>query len=371
MIAVPDAFANSYAQGRANFLKAAASAAVPTRSFVQAEKGLNGEELAIDVAYQGSADAQRLLILSCGTQGADGFAGSAVQTFLLHDGEWREKAQAAGVAVLYVHAVNPWGMSHLTFADAENINFVRNFVDFSRPLPANPGYEQVHAKALTPAWQISPESEAASQQIVAKHGLQFLLNIHQRGQYTRPDGVYYGGTQPSWSQQQWRQILRSYASAAQHIAWLDMRRGWGVSSGQATLIANALPSDEEAIDRARAWWAAGDNTALVARPDALQTLIPFGTGNPVVSFAQECPQAQYTGLAAYFAVSQSIQEMSFAARSSQWLRAQAQPSAADTERTHAMMQAISFKTDSTWQGPVIAQGRQLAFLAVTGLQRER
>ncbi len=369
MLAVPDAFATNYAQARVKFLQAAATAALPTRSFTQNEKGLEGEDLALDVAFEGHTDAPNLLILSCGTQGADGFAGSAIETFLLHDQEWHEQVINSDSAVLYVHAVNPWGMSHLTFSDAQNINFVRNFVDFAKPLPANLGYEQLHEKALTPPWEISHESEAATQEIIKKHGLHFLLNIHQRGQYTRPNGFYYGGTAPSWSHQQWRKLLQTYGQRAQRIAWVDMRRGWGISSGQATLVANASPCDEEAIDRARDWWAAGDNTALVARPDALQTLIPFGTGNPVVSLAQECPQAQYTGLAAYFAVVESMQELSFAARSAQWLQAQTQPSSADAERTHAMMRAVSFKTQSTWQGPVIAQGRQIAFQALAGLSK--
>lgn len=371
MLAVPDAFATNYAQARVKFLQAAATAALPTRSFTQNEKGLEGEDLALDVAFEGHTDAPNLLILSCGTQGADGFAGSAIETFLLHDQEWHEQVKNSDSAVLYVHAVNPWGMSHLTFSDAQNINFVRNFVDFAKPLPANLGYEQLHEKALTPPWAISHESEAATQEIIKKHGLHFLLNIHQRGQYTRPNGFYYGGTAPSWSHQQWRKLLQTYGQRAQRIAWVDMRRGWGISSGQATLVANASPCDEEAIDRARDWWAAGDNTALVARPDALQTLIPFGTGNPVVSLAQECPQAQYTGLAAYFAVVESMQELSFAARSAQWLQAQTQPSSADAERTHAMMRAVSFKTQSTWQGPVIAQGRQIAFQALAGLSKTK
>ncbi len=190
MIALSDVFASSYQEARTHFLQAAASAGLAVRSFVQTEKGLEGEELAIDVAYHGKTDAQRLLILSCGTQGADGFAGSAIQSYLLQQQAWLTQCQEQDIAVLYVHAINPWGMSHLTFGDAQNINFVRNFVDFSQPLPANPGYAQLHEKALIPAWQISAESEAASQQIVAKHGIHALLNIHQRGQYTHPNGFY-------------------------------------------------------------------------------------------------------------------------------------------------------------------------------------
>ena len=66
-----------------------------------------------------------------------------------------------------------------------------------------------------------------------------------------------------------------------------------------------------------------------------------------------------------------MQEMSFAARSSQWLRNQNPASAEDTARTHAMMRAISFKTERNWQEPVLTQGQQLAFLALDGLANSR
>jgi hypothetical protein len=41
----------------------------------------------------------------------DGTMGSGVQVFALHDQEWRDKARSAGVAVLYVHALDPWAFS--------------------------------------------------------------------------------------------------------------------------------------------------------------------------------------------------------------------------------------------------------------------
>jgi hypothetical protein len=67
----------------------------------------------------------------------EGFCGSGVQVFALHDQEWRDLAHAEGVAVLYIHALNPYGFSHLRRATHENVDLNRNFHDFSLPLPVN------------------------------------------------------------------------------------------------------------------------------------------------------------------------------------------------------------------------------------------
>lgn len=367
MIPVTEAFATSYAAARSKFLQAAKSAQLPVHSFVHPQKGAEGEDLAMDVVFQGEPQAERLLILSNASQGADGFAGSAVQTFLLHDQEWQEKARTQGVAVLYVHAINPWGMSHWRFGDHENINFLRNFVDFTQELPSNAGYAQMHEQTLYPHWQVEHDLDDTSAKIVEQYGLSSLLSIFQRGQYTHPDGFYYGGTHPAWAQTQWREILRKWGQQAKRIAWVDMRRGWGVSSGMATRIANVPADAKDAVARAQKWWAINEHQETVLAPDAPQTIFAAGFGSPIISFAQECPQAEFTGLAAYFAVSESLQEVSQAGRSAHWLSAQAQPSQADKDRVEALMRNISYKDEPTWQGPVISQGRQIAFQAVNGL----
>jgi hypothetical protein len=48
----------------------------------------------MDVALDGDADAERLLIVTSACHGVEGHCGSGVQVFALHDAEWREKAKA-------------------------------------------------------------------------------------------------------------------------------------------------------------------------------------------------------------------------------------------------------------------------------------
>ena len=63
--------------------------------------------LALDVARDGPASARSLLVVSSACHGVEGFCGSGVQVALLDDEDWHRAAQDAGVAVLYLHGLNP------------------------------------------------------------------------------------------------------------------------------------------------------------------------------------------------------------------------------------------------------------------------
>ena len=98
MIAVNEAFSPSYARARVQFLEAAASAGMAIESHTHPLPGRDGEVLAMDVARDGAMDADKLLIISSACHGAEGYCGSGVQVFALHDQEWQDKARDAGVA---------------------------------------------------------------------------------------------------------------------------------------------------------------------------------------------------------------------------------------------------------------------------------
>ena len=132
-------FAQTYAQAREKFLAAAEAAELDTHSHPHPMRGRDGEPLALDVVRDGPPDAKRLLIISSGCHGVEGFCGSGIQVALLGDAAWRRSAHEAGVAVLYLHALNPYGFSWWRRTTQENIDLNRNFQDFHRPLPANPG----------------------------------------------------------------------------------------------------------------------------------------------------------------------------------------------------------------------------------------
>ena len=92
----------------------------------------------MDVARFGAADASALLILSSACHGVEGYCGSGVQNALLADAGFQAAAARAGVAVLYIHALNPYGFSWLRRTTHENVDLNRNFQDFPSRCRATP-----------------------------------------------------------------------------------------------------------------------------------------------------------------------------------------------------------------------------------------
>src|SRR5437879_2714417 len=113
MNAVPH-FAQSYAEARDKFLAAGqARGARRFRHVHSSERGAQGEELSIDLLQIGDDRAPGLLLLTSGTHGVEGFCGSGCQVALLHDEAFLAAVERLGVSVLMLHALNPYGFSHL------------------------------------------------------------------------------------------------------------------------------------------------------------------------------------------------------------------------------------------------------------------
>lgn len=109
MLSVQSTFSKSYAQARQKFLDASQAADLKVQSHHHPLPGRDGETLAMDVVRDGPADANNLLIISSACHGVEGYCGSEVQIHALHNAAWRHAAGEAGVAVLYIHALNPYG----------------------------------------------------------------------------------------------------------------------------------------------------------------------------------------------------------------------------------------------------------------------
>ena len=154
-------FSGTYAEARAKFLEAAAERGAAVESFVHpAHRGALGEALATDVALIGAIDAKKLLLVTSGTHGPEGFCGSGTQVATLNDADLLSRLQQAGVALLLVHAVNPHGFSHLHRTNEDNIDLNRNHIDFNAPLPVNAGYAEVEPLVLPATWPPTSASTA-------------------------------------------------------------------------------------------------------------------------------------------------------------------------------------------------------------------
>jgi hypothetical protein len=217
-------FSDTYREARQKFL-AAAPKAKPYRC---STPGPAGEALFTDAAYFGRPDAKRLLVVVSGTHGAEGYCGSAAQLLFLH-AKFHEGLPSS-TGVLLIHALNCYGFAWDRRVTAEGCDLNRNFVDFSKPVPPNPGYEEL-ADHLVPA-DLSEEgmrrAEAAIAAYRARHGEWKFQEARKSGQYTTPGGMFYGGSAPTEARRTLEQIEADHDAAAREaVVIIDYHTGLG------------------------------------------------------------------------------------------------------------------------------------------------
>ena len=249
---VQNSFSTSYAQARQKFLSAAERAGLAVDSYLHPLQGRDGEDLAMDVVLDGSPDARQLLILSSACHGVEGYCGSGVQIHALQDNAWREASARQGVAVLYIHALNPHGFSHKRRVTHENIDINRNFHDFSKPLPDNQPYRELHPLLLPEQWPPDEANVMATGQYIAERGMPAFQAAVSKGQHEFADGLFFGGKAPAWSNLTLRRVLQKYGQRCHKLAWIDLHTGLGPCGVGERIFACA--DDAAAFARAKAWW---------------------------------------------------------------------------------------------------------------------
>jgi hypothetical protein len=351
-------FAQSYAEARSKFLAGAAAAGLSIQSHRHPLPGRDGEDLAMDVARFGAADAPGLLLISSGCHGAEGFCGSGVQNALLADVAFHAAAQAAGVAVLYVHALNPYGFSWLRRTTHENVDLNRNWHDFSQPLPRNEDYAKLAHLFVPDAWPPVAEVGAGITAFVARHGMKALQTAMSGGQHEFADGLFFGGRGPTWSQLVLREVLRQHGRQCTKLAWIDLHTGLG-PSGHGERIFSAR-DDTAALQRARAWW--GEVTSIYDGSSSSAKL----TGMMFSGAYEECPQAEYTGIAMEYGTL-PLTEVTDALRADQWLQNHPETGAAQRADIKRLLRDAFYTDTDTWKRQVLEQGIESAYQGLAGL----
>ena len=359
MTNIHDAFSKSYAEARQKFLTAAAQAGLQVESHIHPNKGRDGEELAMDVAREGPADAKHVLLVSSACHGVEGYCGSGVQIDALRSAEWHKAVAQSGVAVVYVHALNPHGFSHVRRVTQENVDLNRNFHDFSKPLPDNTAYKEVQHLLLPDVWPPNEANMQATMQYIATHGMPKLQAAVSQGQHHDPKGLFFGGQAPTWSNQTIRKVLKQHGGTAQKLAWIDLHTGLGPSGIGERIYAGA--NDAAAIQRARTWW--GNITSIYDGTSSSA----FLTGLMWMSVQDECPQTEYTGIALEYGTL-PMNDMLMALRADHWLHLH--PEASDDLKKSIKAQIFNaFYTDTDeWRAQIISQARDAMAQAIQGLK---
>jgi hypothetical protein len=217
-------FSDSYEEARTKFVAAAPN----VRSYRCSTPGPRGEALFTDAAYFGPPDAKQLLVLVSATHGVEGYCGSAGQLLFLQSKLHQDLPPST--AVLFIHALNCYGFAWDRRVTAEGCDLNRNFVDFSKPVPANPGYEEL-AEYLVPADRTEEGMQRAEAAIAAYRSVHGELKFHQArksGQYTRPGGMFYGGAEPTEANRTLEQIAKDFDVASRDkVIIIDYHTGLG------------------------------------------------------------------------------------------------------------------------------------------------
>ena len=351
-------FAQTYGEARDKFFAAARGRGLGVETHVHPLPGRDGEMLAMDVARDGPADAKAVLVVSSACHGVEGFCGSGIQGALLDDPAWHRTLAEAGVAVLYVHALNPYGFSWWRRTTHENVDLNRNFLDFTLEPPANPAYDELATLIVPETWPVDAATIEALAAYVATHGERALQQAVSGGQYRHPRGIFYGGDAPTWSHLTLRQVLRQHGTRCAKLGWIDLHTGLGPSGHGERIYAGR--DDAETYARARAWW--GDVTSIYDGSSASALL----TGLLWNSAYEECAQAEYTGMALEYGTVPTT-EMIGALRADQWLENHPETDTATRQAIKRQVRDAFYTDTDAWKDSVVAQGVDAAFGALRGL----
>jgi hypothetical protein len=352
-------FPDDYRAAREAFVAAAEEAGLGITSRVHPKMhGADGKPLFLDVAQAGPRNAKRALLLISGTHGVEGYFGSGVQTGLLRQGLARRLPK--GVKLVILHALNPFGFSWNRRVNEHNADINRNFVDHAHP-PANEAYDAL-ADAIAPR-TISPaamkKANAKLSAYAAKHGPFALQEAISRGQYHHPDGLYFGGTQESWSAQMLKDVFREELRDAEELIVIDFHTGLG-ETGASEMITEDLPGSE-AYARAKNMWG-----ELVHSSEAGESVsAPLcGTIDSAVGFWMKGKKLTFAALEVG---TQSLRDVFDALRKDNWLHAHARLDHKDAKSIKKKIRAAFYPDTKDWKHKVFKSADHVVGRALTAL----
>ena len=354
-------FPSSYRVTRQRFLDAADAVEGRIENIRNPRHGPDDESLFMDILSLGSEDATGVLVVSSGTHGVEGFAGSGIQTRLLREGTFSRLPP--NVKLLMVHGINPYGMAHLRRFNEDNVDLNRNFRDQSVLPPANDGYETL-ADAFGPV-SISFWSEVASWSrllwFTVTAGRAEFQAAASQGQYSHPQGLFYGGTFDTWSNVTLRSVVSRYLAGANRVVIVDLHTGLG-QYGNAEIILNS-PDHSPEYQRSVAIWG----------PELTRTTV---TGESVSSHLKASlklalprflPTAEVTAVSLEFGTLPPLEVLK-ALRAENWLHHHGGSDHPRAQELKACLLRAFHPSTQDWEAVVWKQGKDAVERALASLR---
>ncbi len=245
-------FHNSYVESRKAFLLEAKKIEAKFDSvqvFSRKVPSRIDTNLTIDFCYiPARKETDKLLIITSGTHGVEGYVGSAVQQMLMS--EILTPEMVDNVGVLLVHSVNPYGFKYIRRVTENNVDFNRN-CDTNKSLfsSKNEGYGKLIGM-LNPTGKVNASSIknkffmlVAINQLLKK-SMASLRQAVLQGQYKYKNGLYFGGFSFEPQLAILGNVFKTISADYTTVFNIDLHTGYGVR-GVAHLFPN--PIDDKKI----------------------------------------------------------------------------------------------------------------------------
>lgn len=355
-------FSNSYAEAREKFLSACVRAGLQTTSYVNpSAQGPSGEELYTDVVHigpEGRADA--VLVAMSGTHGVEGFCGSGCQVGFLREELYKELPPATSMVL--VHALNPFGFANARRVNEDNVDLNRNFIDHDQPPPTNTAYDEIHHLLIPSDWggpgQASADKEIA--RVIGLRGQRAIQAAITGGQYSHADGLFYGGSQPCWSNKTWRRIIREHLIGHRHVALVDLHSGLGRYGYGEPIFRGRFEGDGYA--RARRWY--GEDVTSSEDETSTSTQI---MGNVASALDQEIGEAELTAITLEFGTV-PLPVVLNALRADHWLHACGNPASPLGDKIKAQILDAFYCNNDEWKRLVWERAVEILRRGLAGLK---
>jgi len=349
-----------YFEARRRFIDAAHVLNAWTQAYPIAATGPRGEPLTLDIAYLGPGQPRRLLIVSSGTHGVEGFAGSAIQLGFLR--RYGAATRKEGVGLLMVHAVNPYGYVYGRRTNEHNVDLNRNALE-RFPGPANPAYARLNA------W-LNPRTPPRRTDLFLTRGMWHVLRMGPArvkqaiagGQYEFPKGLFYGGGALADSTKRFAEIVGDATfGTVEQVIHLDLHTGLGKHGTYKVLVDFAETSD--AFRQLGKWF--GRQSVQGNNPKRSIAYRITGSLGDVVTRA--FPKAQVYPTVLEFGA-YSLTRMIAALRAENCAHFYTPADSAANQRAKAQLREIFFPRAGAWRTNAVAQGLRTIRQAIAALR---
>ncbi len=230
-------FLTDYQLAREEFEAAADKAGLrTTRVRVAAE---NQADLFIDFAFQ-KRDPNNLLIQLSGVHGIEGYAGSAIQRKILEN----LPSGGTGPSLLFVHAVNPYGMANYRRANESNVDLNRSF----NLKPVTNSDYAFFDSYLNPTSKLGFLTGVLSAALARlRLGEARTRQAVAAGQMDYPGGLFFAGKEIQREVTHVQQLLLSHFPSLKNILCLDLHTGLGDWKGEMLFVDHDREADSPAF----------------------------------------------------------------------------------------------------------------------------